>query len=59
MSMKPADNPFGGNMGHVKKFVTPQIVVEVRAMERNKSNTLRLPVFIRVRTDKQPKDCTF
>lgn len=60
MSMKPAGNPFGGTgMGHVKKWIHPQIVVEVRAMERNKSNTLRLPVFIKVRTDKQPKDCTF
>lgn len=59
MSAKPADNPFGVNVGHVKKWIQPFIVVEVRAMERNKSNTLRLPVFLRVRTDKQPKDCTF
>jgi bifunctional non-homologous end joining protein LigD len=59
MSMKPAANPFGGTMGHVKKFINPSIVVEVKAMERNKTFTLRLPVFLRVRTDKQPKDCTF
>jgi bifunctional non-homologous end joining protein LigD len=60
MSMKPAKNPFGGTgMGHVKKWIHPQIVVEVRAMERLKTNALRLPVFIKVRTDKQPKDCTF
>jgi bifunctional non-homologous end joining protein LigD len=59
MSMKSAENPFGVNIGHVKKFVHPSIVVEVKAMERNKSYTLRLPVFIKVRTDKTPKDCTF
>jgi len=60
MSVKPADNPFGGiNVGHVKKWIYPQIVVEVRAMERLKTNALRLPVFIKVRNDKQPKDCTF
>lgn len=59
MNMRPAKNPFESNIGHVKKFVDPVIVVEVRAMERNKSYTLRLPVFLRVRNDKQPKDCTF
>lgn len=59
MKMKCADNPFKTNIPHVKKFIYPSIVVEVKAMERNKSYTLRLPVFVRVRTDKTPKDCTF
>jgi bifunctional non-homologous end joining protein LigD len=59
MGMKCAENPFGVNVGHVKKFIKPVIVIEVKAMERNKSYTLRLPVFLRVRTDKTPKDCTF
>jgi len=59
MSMKPAENPFGVNIGHIKKFVHPTIVVEVKAMERNKSYTLRLPRFMRVRTDKSPRDCKF
>jgi bifunctional non-homologous end joining protein LigD len=57
--MKEAKNPFDGRMGFVKKFVPPVIVVEVKYLERTNTGILRLPVFSRIRTDKNPKDCTF
>jgi len=57
--MKEVRNPFGGKMGFVKKFISPSIVVEVKYLERTNTGILRLPVFSRIRTDKNPKDCTF
>jgi bifunctional non-homologous end joining protein LigD len=59
MAAKEAQNPFGVKIPYVKKFVAPVLVVEVKAMERNPSHTLRLPVFKRFRSDKLPQDCTF
>ena len=52
-------NPFCVKVPYVKKFIKPVIVVEVKAMERTVYNHLRLPVFLRVRTDKPPEECTF
>ena len=57
--MPAITNPFGHNIGHVKRFVHPRIVIEVTAMERNPSHTLRLPRFKRLRPDKPPKECIF
>jgi len=57
--MKEIENPFGGKMGFVKKFISPTIVAEVKYLERTNTGILRLPVFSRIRTDKHPKDCTF
>jgi len=59
MAAKEVPNPFGVKIPYVKKFIAPVMVVEVKAMERNPSYTLRLPVFKRFRNDKLPEDCTF
>ena len=40
------------------KWLKPEIVVEVEALEVSKRGHLRAPVFLRVRTDKLPEDCT-
>ena len=54
---REAQNPFGVRVNYVKKFVKPNLVVEVKAMERTDYGRLRLPVFLRVRNDKSPEDC--
>jgi len=60
LSEKEVQNPFGVKIPtHVKKFIAPLIVVEVKAMERLPTYTLRQPVFKRFRNDKLPQDCTF
>lgn len=59
MKMPDAVNPFGTDIRHVKKWIQPHYVVEVKCLERNDSGMLRLPVFLRVRGDKHPKDCRF
>jgi len=41
----------------VKKYVPPEIVVEVKFMNRTESGYLRFPAFLRIRTDKSPKEC--
>lgn len=41
----------------VKKCVPPEIVVEVRFMNRTEGGILRFPVFERIRMDKTPKEC--
>jgi len=58
-AMPEAPNPFGVRVNYVKKFVKPCIVVEVKAMERTDYGRLRLPVFLRVRSDKESQDCKF
>jgi ATP-dependent DNA ligase len=57
-SMPEAPNPFGVKVNYVKKFIKPtNLIVEVKAMERTSYGRLRLPVFLRVRNDKEPQDC--
>jgi ATP-dependent DNA ligase len=56
-AMPEAPNPFGVKVNYVKKFVKPSLIVEVKAMERTSYGRLRLPVFLRVRNDKEPQDC--
>ena len=58
-SMPASDNPFGTKVYHVKKWIKPKYVVEVKCMERTDYGMLRLPVFLKVRNDKQPIDCKF
>jgi ATP-dependent DNA ligase len=40
-------------------WVLPTLVVEVRAMEVTPGGSLRAPVYIRVRPDKLPQECTY
>lgn len=58
-AMPEIQNPFGVKIPYVKKFVKPCLVVEVKAMERTSYGRLRLPVFLRVRSDKTAEGCTF
>jgi bifunctional non-homologous end joining protein LigD len=58
-AMPEVQNPFGVRVNYVKKFVKPVLVVEVKAMERTDYGRLRLPVFLRMRNDKESKDCVY
>jgi ATP-dependent DNA ligase len=58
-TMPESPNPFSCRVNYVKKFVKPTLVIEVKAMERTCYGRLRLPVFLRVRNDKEPQDCKF
>jgi ATP-dependent DNA ligase len=58
-SMPEGKNPFQNNIRFIKRWVPLKYVVEVKCMERTTAGMLRLPVFLRVRNDKQPRDCTF
>ena len=40
------------------RWVLPKLVCEVRFKERTPAGMLRHPVFLRLRTDKQPEECT-
>lgn len=44
---------------NVLKQVDPKIVIEVKCMERFDNGIMRHPVFIQVRNDKGPAECTF
>lgn len=46
-----------GELGHILHKCAPNMVVEIEFMERLESGSVRHPRFIRVRTDKEPKDC--
>jgi bifunctional non-homologous end joining protein LigD len=43
----------------VKRWVEPKMVVEVRYMEKSDYGIMRHPVFVRVRDDKEAKECIF
>ncbi len=40
-------------------LVKPKLVAEVKFVEMTKAGILRTPVFLRLRTDKKPTECTF
>jgi DNA ligase D-like protein (predicted ligase) len=40
------------------KWLKPELVVEVKALEISKRGHFRAPVFLRMRTDKSPTECT-
>ncbi len=48
-----------GELTHIVHKVAPKVVVEIEFMERLESGSVRHPRFIRIRTDKQPKDCVY
>ncbi len=50
------ESPFAGPVERGVHFVKPVVVVEVRFTEWTEMGTMRHPVFIGVRTDKDPKD---
>lgn len=40
------------------RWTLPELVVEVKALEVTRNNILRFPVFLRVRGDKSPRECS-
>lgn len=48
-----------GELGHILHKCAPNMVVEIEFMERLESGSVRHPRFVRVRTDKEPKDCVY
>lgn len=57
MDMPEVDDYLDEPLRGVKRYIAPRIVVEVKYMEKTKYGKLRHPVFIRIRTDKKPKEC--
>ncbi len=41
------------------QWVKPQLVAEIKYLELTPYNILRAPVFLRLRPDKEPRECTF
>ncbi len=44
--------------GDRHRWVSPRVVCEIRFKERTKAGMLRHPVFLSLRTDKEPRHCT-
>lgn len=51
------ENPFSQHMEGVH-FVNPLYMCEVKYLELTKDGKLRTPVFLRLRDDKEPEECT-
>jgi ATP-dependent DNA ligase len=58
---KPASAPPFSNPPSTPgvKWLKPNIVVQVAAMEVTENSCLRAPVFLRTRNDKEPRECTW
>ena len=44
---------------HGVQWIRPKYVAEIEYLEFTRHNRLRAPAFVRLRTDKKPKECTF
>ena len=55
------DEPPVANPGRLRtvQWVKPKLVAEIKYVELTKAEHLRAPVFLRLRPDKKPKECTF
>lgn len=47
----------GVNPNQIKYWVKPKLVVEIKFQERTKDGKFRFPSFLRLRYDKNPKEC--
>lgn len=58
--MKKTDSPVFSNPPKEPeaRWTLPEIVVEVKALEVTHHNSMRFPVFLRMRHDKSPRECT-
>jgi len=64
--LETSKNPFYGEIGGLRKvhFVQPKLVAEIKFTEWTHETSeggvkLRAPVFMGLRPDKAPKECTF
>jgi len=60
MDMPETPRYFGGKLGDnkIKRIVNPEIVVAVKCMEKTQYGVMRLPVFLHIRDDKIPEECS-
>jgi DNA ligase D-like protein (predicted ligase) len=59
-NLKRAESPVFSNPPDEPEahWTLPEIVVEVKALELTRNNILRFPVFLRVRSDKNARECS-
>jgi bifunctional non-homologous end joining protein LigD len=55
--LPPAGPPDNAPVERAARWVVPRLVVEVRFKQRTPNGLLRMPVFLRERPDKSPKEC--